>query len=161
MADAAPYLERVARALRTAKLEAILVGNAGAAIQGAPVSTLDFDFLVRDAPRTDAKIRAFARALGASAIVPYEGVSRMVRVATRDIQVDLLPRLYGVRATFESLRERALVVAVGKEKIAVARLEDIIKSKRAAGRPKDLASLPVLLETLDEKKKQEAGPKGR
>jgi hypothetical protein len=66
MANGAPYLLRVARALRVARLEAILVGNAGAAIQGAPVSTLDFDFLIRDTPRTEAKIRAFGRALSAS-----------------------------------------------------------------------------------------------
>jgi hypothetical protein len=156
MADATPTLERVARALRIAKLDAILVGNAGAAVQGAPVSTLDFDFLIRDSPRVDAKVRAFARALGASTPVPYEGVSRMVRVSTRDIQVDLLPRLYGVRATFEGLRSRATVVAVGKEKIRVATLADIIRSKRAAARSKDLASLPVLEETLREKEAGEA-----
>jgi len=146
---------RVARALRVARLEAILVGNAGAAIQGAPVTTVDFDFLIRDTPRTEAKIRAFAHALSASAIVPYEGVSRMVRVSTADIQVDLLPRLYGVRASFEQIRARALSVRLQGERIRVASLEDIIKSKRAAARKKDLAALPVLEETLREKKKQE------
>jgi hypothetical protein len=101
--NASTYLERIARALRTARLGAILVGNAAAAIQGAPVSTLDFDFLIRDTPRSAAKIRAFARALSASAVVPYEGVSRMVRVTSGEIQVDLLPRLYGVRSSFEKL----------------------------------------------------------
>ena len=42
--DAAPALEEIAQALTEAKLEAILIGNAGAALQGAPVTTVDFDF---------------------------------------------------------------------------------------------------------------------
>ncbi len=156
LVNASTYLERVARALRTARLDAILVGNAAAAIQGAPVTTLDFDFLIRDTPRSAAKIRAFARALHASAVVPYEGVSRMVRVSSAEIQVDLLPRLYGVRSSFESLRSRSLSVRVGSETVRVASLEDVLKSKRAAGRPKDLAVLPILEDTLREKNKREA-----
>jgi hypothetical protein len=154
--NATTYLERVARALRTARLEAILIGNAAAAIQGAPVTTVDFDFLIRDTPRSAAKIRAFARALSASAVVPYEGVSQLVRVSTAEIQVDLLPRLYGVRSSFESLRSRSISVRVGSEKVRVASLEDILKSKRAAGRRKDLAVLPILEDTLREKKKRKS-----
>ena len=154
--NASTYLERVARALRKARLDAILVGNAAAAIQGAPVSTLDFDFVIRDTPRSAAKIRSFALALSASAIVPYEGASRMVRVSSDEIQVDLLPRLYGVRSSFESLRSRSIAVRVGSETVRVASLDDVLKSKRAAGRPKDLAVLPILEDTLREKKKREA-----
>jgi hypothetical protein len=37
--DATPILRRIAHALRVARLEAILVGNAGAAIRGARVTT--------------------------------------------------------------------------------------------------------------------------
>jgi hypothetical protein len=88
--------------------------------------------------------------------VPYEGVSRLVRVSTAEIQVDLLPRLYGVRSSFESLRSRSITVRVGSEKVRVASLEDILKSKRAAGRRKDLAVLPILEDTLREKKKRKS-----
>ena len=43
--NAAPLLNSVVAALVEARLEAILIGNAAAAIQGAPVTTVDFDFL--------------------------------------------------------------------------------------------------------------------
>jgi hypothetical protein len=37
---------------------------------------------------------------------------------------------------------------VGEHKALVASLEDVIRSKEAAGRPKDLAQLPILRDTL-------------
>jgi hypothetical protein len=48
--DAAPLLQRIAATLRDCKLEAVLIGNAAAALHGAPVTTLDFDFLFRATP---------------------------------------------------------------------------------------------------------------
>ncbi len=63
--------------------------------------------------------------------------------------------IHGVRS-FESLPRRSTEVAFGGERLRVASLEDIVKSKRAAGRPKDRAVLDVLQVTLDETKKKSA-----
>ena len=41
--DATPLLGRVVTALAEQKLEAVLIGNAAAAMQGAPVTTVDFE----------------------------------------------------------------------------------------------------------------------
>jgi hypothetical protein len=46
--NAAPLLTVVAASLATAKLETVLIGNAAAAIQGALVTTVDFDFLEKN-----------------------------------------------------------------------------------------------------------------
>jgi hypothetical protein len=48
--NAGPLLDSVAAALAEVRLEAILIGNAAAAIQGAPVTTVDFDFMFRATP---------------------------------------------------------------------------------------------------------------
>ena len=45
--NAEPILTKIAQTFREARLEVILVGNAAAALQGAPVTTLDFDFMFR------------------------------------------------------------------------------------------------------------------
>jgi hypothetical protein len=80
--DARPLLETLARALHDAGLEAILIGNAAAALQGAPVTTVDFDFFFRKTPRNIAKLKAVAKALGAVIFRPYylaSGLFRLVR----------------------------------------------------------------------------------
>ena len=46
--NAAPLLSSVVTALSAVGLEAILIGNAAAALHGAPVTTLDFDFMFRE-----------------------------------------------------------------------------------------------------------------
>jgi hypothetical protein len=152
--NARPLLDRIAESLAGAKLEAILVGNAAAALQGAPVTTLDFDFMFRKTPVGLRKLKAFARELDATILRPYYPASDMFRVVNDDLglQVDFLVVLHGVRS-FESLRRGATPLVLGRSTLLVASLNDIIKSKRAANRPKDRAVLDVLQATLDEKTK--------
>lgn len=78
--DAAPLLAEVARHLRALDFDAVLIGNADAALQGAPVTTVDFDVLFRKTPRTIAKIKALARGLGAVVMRPYHPVSDLFRI---------------------------------------------------------------------------------
>lgn len=61
--DAAPLLQSVVRVLREQRLEAVLIGNAAAALHGAPVTTLDFDFMFRDTPANLAKLKRVAKSL--------------------------------------------------------------------------------------------------
>lgn len=147
--NAGPLLKRIAAALRKAGLEAVLVGNAGAALHGAPVTTLDFDFMIRVTPANITKLKRFAVLLQAVVLRPYYPASRMYRVMNDDhgIQVDFLATMHGIRS-WNRLRSRACTMDLGGEAILVANLADIITSKRAAGRPSDKAVLPVLEETL-------------
>lgn len=154
--DAEPVLRRIAKALADARLEAVLIGNAGAALHGAPVTTDDFDFLVRHTPQNIKKIKAFAKLMGgASFEMPYYPVSNMIRVASRSVQVDFPRSIHGIRS-FEGLRNRSEVVSIHGYPVLVASLKDIIKSKKAAGRAKDMAVMPVLEATLDEQQKKKA-----
>jgi predicted nucleotidyltransferase len=151
--NAAPLLTAVAASLLAAKLEAVLIGNAAAAIQGAPVTTLDFDFMFRETPANLAKLKHFARILGATILRPYYPVSKLYRVVDdeRGLQADFMPVIHGVKS-FNSLRSRAQRVEIAGHALLVANLKDIIASKRAAGRPRDKAVLEILEKTLREKK---------
>ena len=143
--DAKPLLVEVGRRMHEVGLDAVRIGNAAAALQGAPVTTVDFDFFFRKTPRNLTKVKALARALHAIVLRPYYPVSDLFRVVRDDdgLQVDLMATAHGLRS-FEGVRARATVLTIDGVPITVASLADIIKSKRAAGRPRDRAVIEIL-----------------
>jgi hypothetical protein len=125
--NAGPLLVEIGCRLHEVGLDAVLIGNA-AALQGAPVTTVDFDFFFRKTPRNLTRLKARARSLRATILRPYYPASDFYRV----------------------VRARATSIELGDVSIRVATLADVIKSKRAAGRPRDLAVLEVLETALEE-----------
>ena len=160
--DAAPFLAEIGRQLNAIHPEAVLIGNAAAALQGAPVTTVDFDFLFRKTPANLQKLKKLATALGATVLRPYYPVSDLYRVVRDEdgLQLDFRGTIHGLRSV-AGVRDRASVVDVGDATILVASLEDIIKSKRAARRPRDLAVLPVLERALEEAAKSSRATRRR
>ena len=150
--NAEPLLNSVVAALAEVRLEAILIGNAAAAIQGAPVTTVDFDFMFRRTPVNLVKLKKFAARMEAMILRPYYPASALYRVMNDDrgLQADFMPVIHGVKS-FNSLRSRAEKIRLGGHELWVAHLADIIASKRAAGRARDKAVLDILEKTLREK----------
>ena len=149
--NAAPVLAQIARQLNALHFEVVLIGNAAAALQGAPVTTIDFDFLFRNTPANLRKLKALATALGATVLKPYYPASDLFRVVRDDdgLQLDFLSTIHGIRS-FAGLRSRATAITIAGAPLLVASLADIIKSKKAARRPRDLAVLDVLEKTHEE-----------
>jgi hypothetical protein len=149
--NAEPLLYKIAKVLAEHRLEAVMIGNSAAALHGAPVTTLDIDFMFRKTPANLAKLKKIARSLDASILKPYYPVSDLYRVVSDDqgLQVDFMAKLHGIRS-FEGLKSRAVRVDFGSESLLIASLADIIKSKRAVGRNKDLAVLDILEQTQRE-----------
>lgn len=141
-------LTSLLRAFAAQRLEAVLIGNAAAAMLGAPVTTLDFDFMFRDTPTNLRKLRAVARSLDAMILRPYYPMSKLYRMVDDSIglQADFMPVIHGVRS-FEDLRARSVERHLDGLTVLVASLDDINASKKAAGRSRDLAVLPVLEQT--------------
>jgi hypothetical protein len=151
-----PLLIKVARVLAEHRLEAVMVGNAAAALHGAPVTTLDIDFMFRKTPLNLKKLKAVAKSFDAVILRPYYPVSELYRVVNDEhgLQLDFMAKLTGIRS-FEGVRDRSSKVSFGGNELLVACLADIIKSKRATGRDRDLAVLPILEKTLHEQEQQE------
>ena len=106
--NATPLLGRILGALKEHHLEAVLIGNAAAAIHGAPVTTLGFDFMCRATPANLRKLKAVARSLGAMILRAYYPVSKFYRVVddATGLQADFMPAIHGVKS-FAGLRSRA------------------------------------------------------
>ncbi len=149
--DAGLQLLPVLDAMRKHGLEGILIGNAAAALHGAPVTTVDFDFMFRDTPRNLQKLKAVSRELRAVVMRPCHPVSKLYRIVNDDsgLQADFMPVIHGVKS-FASLRSRAVKMRLGEREVTVASLHDIISSKEGAARSRDLAVLPAIKQTLHE-----------
>jgi len=150
--DAQPVLVIVAKAIHQHGLEVVMIGNSAAALQGAPVTTIDIDFLFRKTPANIKKLKAIAKELGGVLLKPYYPSSDLFRLMRDEdtLQLDFMATIHGIRS-FEGLRSRAKRVDLGGHSLLVAGLADIIKSKRAAGRVKDRAVIEILKKTLNEK----------
>jgi len=132
-----------------------MIGNSAAALHGAPVTTMDIDFMFRKTPANLRKLKTFADALGARVLKPYYPVSSLYRVVNEEtgLQVDFMSVIHGIRS-YENLRSDSVEVDFDGYRLKVASLEKIIRSKKTLGRPRDKAVIDILEKTLDEKKKR-------
>jgi hypothetical protein len=153
----------ILRALERHGVRYVLIGAAAARIAGAPVVTEDVDVT----PATDRenleRLAAALRDLGARlrSSAELEGVpfpleaemltgAEMWTLTTSagDLDVCFMPAGTG---GYDDLRREASPERLGQGLIVtVASLRDVIRSKEAAGRDKDLAQLPLLRRTLEQ-----------
>jgi len=154
------FLSELMEAVAQAGLQVIIIGNAAAVLHGVPVLTQDVDLMVRDHPQLETKLKRFAANFGAALTRPDEPSSHMIRAIGPPVQVDFVLQLSN-RKSFESIRSRAARVRIGKRMVWVAALEDIIAAKAAANRPKDIATLQMLKESLRVRNAIKRGTKNR
>lgn len=142
------FVVRLVQALRAVDLEYVIVGMTAASLQGTPVMTQDVDILIRDTALNRERLGRLAALIGSARPRAVSELSTTLTMIGGDIPVDVLfDRLPGSRS-FEGVRARSVNVALGDADAVVASLEDVIASKEAAGRPKDLAHLQILRDTL-------------
>ena len=144
----------LAAALRTVKLEAIVIGNAASMLNGAPVTTQDIDLLIRDTPSNRRKLARLADEIGGSSPMRVSDLSNVEQIrGGLAVPVEIhFDRISG-GLTFSRVRSRAHRRPIGSAELRVAALADVIRSKEAANRPKDQAVLPILRDTLAVTKK--------
>ena len=137
------------RAVHDVGLDAIVVGNSAAALHGVPITTQDIDLFVRDTPRNDEKIKQLVATLGehVRASRPFEPSSRMIRIEGLPVDIDIVFALSS-HAKYESVKSRSEVIVIENVSLRISHLRDVIEAKRAADRPKDLATLPILEQFL-------------
>ena len=150
-------------ALRTLvehRVRFVLIGGFAGALRGSPVITGDLDVCYA---RDDANLEALADALGslgatlrgASGDVPFRLDARTLKAgddftfSTRVGAVDILGTPSGTSG-YDDLGAAATTEDLDGLSIRVASIEDLIRMKRAAGRPKDLIALEWLSAVRDE-----------
>ena len=154
-------LEAMLRALRD--VEFILVGGVAAAVQGAPIVTQDVDILYRLEP---ANLNRLEVALDVLNAVTRDDPRRLRfsvhHLATKGHKlamsaagaIDILGSIND-GLLFEDILPYTERMEFDGLEVNVLRLDKLIELKRALGRPKDLAMLPVLEATLKERRSRE------
>jgi hypothetical protein len=141
------FVRELVRAMRAVRLEGIVIGSGAAILQGVPLLTEDIDLLVRDTPAVRKKLDRLAAEMG-GAWVEISPLTRARRLVGLRVGVDVLFDEIAGKLKFESLRSRARGIKLGDQVVVAAALEDVVRSKTAANRPKDRAQLPILEDTL-------------
>lgn len=146
--------EGVIRLLGRHRVRYVLIGGLAAITHGAPLITRDIDLCYA---RDDVNLRRLAKALfeahaelrGADPGLPVRPDAKMLKAGdsftfTTDVGwLDVLGTPPGT-AGYEDLARTADPFDLFGHRVLVASVEDLIRMKRAAGRPKDLLMLEEL-----------------
>lgn len=122
----------------------MIVGLSAATLQGAPVVTQDIDLWFKDLK--DPNFQKALKKVGGIYVPPMK--LHPPTIAGDDLELfDIVINMDGL-GEFSKEIKNTIEFPLGRQKIKVLSLERIIKSKEAAGRPKDKLTLKVLRDTL-------------
>lgn len=140
-APSAPALARLVDALSAEGIRFQFAGMTAAILQGVPATTLDIDLWLELSERQYVKALKIAKQLGA------EILARTVIALEDDTLVNFLYRMDGLKS-FADEYDTAVEMIWNGRLIRVLPIERIIVSKRRVRRPKDIAHIPLLKQTL-------------
>ncbi len=159
--------EEILRILEQRGVVYVVIGGVAATLHGSNLSTGDLDICPARDPENLSRLASALqemdsriRAPGESAGLPFSCdaglLARMdlLNLVTRfgDFDLSFVP---AGTTGYSDLAQRAVRVNIEPVFVPVASLEDVIRSKRAAGRPKDLQALPTLETLLEEIRKRD------
>lgn len=141
-------------ALDAARVRYIVIGGVAAVVLGSPSLTEDLDICyARDRPNLEALASVLqalhARLRGADPGLPCRLDARTLAAGdsftfTTDLgDFDVLGTPSGTTG-YDDLAREAIKVDIDGRTILVASVDDLIRMKRAAGRPKDLVEIEIL-----------------
>ncbi len=123
-----------------------------AILQGVPATTIDTDIWVELPPRQFVRLSAIVIHLGGVMLAPT------VAALSDDTLVNFLPRVDGI-GSFDKELDKARRVRWQGMVVPVLPLESLLKSKLAVRRPKDLAHIPLLKQTIRLRNKERVSGK--
>lgn len=140
----------------------VVIGGIAGILHGSPLVTFDVDICPEGSQANLEKLAAALREMGARirtsdvpAGLPFACAAaflsrvELLNLVTSFGDLDLSFHPSGTGG-FDDLIARAQVMKVKGWDVRVAALEDVIRSKEVAARPKDQRSLPILRQLLEE-----------
>jgi hypothetical protein len=145
------------------RVEYVVIGGVATQVHGHRRTTMDLDVTPNPDPENLARLGAALAELDAKPLEEgFEGAEvsafdpeHLAAAAivppqlTRHGQIHILKEPKGARG-FEKLRDAALMVQLGSVEVAIVSLDDLIRMKRASGRPADLEDVAALTQSAEQ-----------
>ncbi|MGK0618986.1 DUF6036 family nucleotidyltransferase [Meiothermus cerbereus] len=123
----------------------MVIGGIAAVLYGVPRATFDLDLLIQATPENAAKLldALYEAEISSAALVsPEEILSNDITVFKDRIRIDVQTHTPGLH--FDTAWERKTTMTYQGQRFYVVSLDDLVASKIAAGRPKDLEDVQAL-----------------
>jgi predicted nucleotidyltransferase len=138
-------LQGVFASLQAHNVRYLVIGGIAAVLHGVPRATFDLDLLVEATPENVQRLlNAFLDAgLGTAALTTAENVlAHEITVFNDRVRIDVQTATPGI--VFQEAWQRRETMHYQGQEFYVMSLEDLLASKRAAGRDKDLEDVRLL-----------------
>jgi len=136
--------EKLLRSLNARKARYVVIGATAFPVHGYARATLDVDLFIEPTEENARRVREALSDFGydVTDLTLEDLLTKKVLIRQYVLQTDLHSFVAG--ATFEEVWEHRVESRLGQTPTAFASLDDLIRMKEAAGRPKDLEDLRVL-----------------
>jgi hypothetical protein len=138
-------LQGVFESFRSHEVRYLVIGGIAAILHGVPRATFDLDILIEATETNAERLLAALRSAGCATATMIDARASLAKEITifRDrVRLDVQTSTPGIR--FEQAWERRVMMAFRGQSFPVLSRADLIASKRAAGRTKDLEDVQLL-----------------
>ena len=151
-------LQDVFRSFQQHKVKYVIIGGIASTLHGVPRATFDLDILI-EATQDNTKCLLDAlldSGLGTAALTTAEDILRHEITVFKDrVRIDVLTSIPGV--SFQDAWKRRQIMNYHGQEFYVLSKDDLIASKRAAGREVDLEDVRLLELAEDKENAEPAG----
>ena len=148
--------EQLLRLLKEHKVDFVIIGATAFPVHGYARATLDIDIFLRPVRTNAEKAWSALKEFGydMTDVSIEDLLEKKLLIRQYAVETDIHPFVKGV--SFEHVWKNKVKAKFGNIFVYFASLDDLIKMKQAAGRPKDLEDLKILSEIkkLTKKKKK-------
>lgn len=143
--------ESLLKSLNAHNVRYVVIGATAFPIHGYARATLDIDIFIEATPENAKQSLAALRDTGydVTDLTVEDLLTKKVLIRQFILETDIHPFVAGV--TFEEIWRNRVEDRIGQTPANFASLDDLIKMKHAAGRPKDLEDLKILEKLKDQR----------
>ncbi|MFH1684139.1 MAG: nucleotidyltransferase [Candidatus Margulisiibacteriota bacterium] len=137
-------IENLLKLLKEYKVRFVIIGAMAFPLYGYSRTTLDTDIFIEPAEENAEKTRKALKKFGYDVVdISIEDLlTKKLLIRQYTVETDIHPFVTGI--TFKEVWKHRKTGKIGKINVNFASLDDLIKMKKAAGRPKDKEDLKNL-----------------